>query len=98
MMPEGVQAAAPAGRERRADIDALRIGATYLLFVFHVLSATLQRELLASTGPRFAELPPLHESFTSFYPTCFTSLGFTWGHLWFVAYLCALSLAWLPLL
>jgi fucose 4-O-acetylase-like acetyltransferase len=195
MMHDAAETSSPGPHARRPDIDALRIAATYLLFVFHVskvfdpapffhvrnnqaspvfyilagfislwhmplffllagwsaraslaargaggfarervrrllvplvagcvlfgplmkycellsgldlsysglrVSAPLQRALLASTGHRFAELPPFHESFWSFLPTYFTRLErFTWGHLWFVAYLFALSLAWLPLL
>jgi peptidoglycan/LPS O-acetylase OafA/YrhL len=63
------------------------------------VSAALQQQLLAITGHRFDLLPPFHESFVSFLPTFFTRLErFTWGHLWFIAYLFTLSLAWLPIL
>jgi glucan biosynthesis protein C len=42
---------------------------------------------------------PYEESFASFLPTFFTDLDrFSWGHLWFVAYLFTLSMAYLPLL
>ncbi len=42
--------------------------------------------------------PPFTESFLDFLPSFFTQLGrFTWGHLWFLAYLFVLSLVWLPL-
>jgi peptidoglycan/LPS O-acetylase OafA/YrhL len=41
---------------------------------------------------------PFHESFVAFLPTFFTQLDrFTWSHLWFVAYLLALTIVWLPL-
>jgi peptidoglycan/LPS O-acetylase OafA/YrhL len=40
---------------------------------------------------------PFHESFVEFLPSFFTSLDrFTWSHLWFLAYLLALTLALLP--
>jgi uncharacterized protein (DUF2147 family) len=41
---------------------------------------------------------PFDESFLSFVPTFFTHLSrFTWGHLWFVAYLLTFTLLYLPL-
>ena len=44
------------------------------------------------------EAPPFHETFLEFLPTFFTDLDrFTWGHLWFVAYLFTFSLLYLPL-
>ena len=52
--------------------------------------------LLIPRGLPVAE--PFHESFLAFLPTFFTQLGrFTWSHLWFVAYLLTLTVAWLPL-
>jgi fucose 4-O-acetylase-like acetyltransferase len=63
------------------------------------VSAALQQQLLTITGHRFDLLAPFHESFMAFVPTYFTHLErFTWGHLWFIAYLFTISLAWLPLL
>jgi hypothetical protein len=63
------------------------------------VSAALQQQLLTITGHRFDLLPPFQESFIAFVPTYFTRLErFTWGHLWFIAYLFTLSLAWLPIL
>ena len=42
--------------------------------------------------------PPFDEGFFEFVPGFFTSLErFTWGHLWFLAYLFVFSVAWLPL-
>jgi len=44
-------------------------------------------------------MEPFDENFGQFLPTFFTDLDrFSWSHLWFVAYLFTLSLAWLPLL
>ena len=37
-----------------------------------------------------------HEGFFTFLPTFFTLERFTWGHLWFVAYLLTLTLLYLP--
>src|SRR6185503_6565741 len=40
---------------------------------------------------------PFDESFLTFLPTFFTQLDrFTWAHLWFVAYLFTLTMAYLP--
>ena len=39
---------------------------------------------------------PFHEGFFTFLPTFFTLERFTWGHLWFVAYLLVLTLLYLP--
>ena len=39
---------------------------------------------------------PFHEGFFTFLPTFFTLERFTWGHLWFVAYLLTLTLLYLP--
>jgi surface polysaccharide O-acyltransferase-like enzyme len=45
------------------------------------------------------EAPPFTESFGEFLPTFFTSLDrFTWGHLWFIAYLLTFTLLLLPIL
>ena len=52
--------------------------------------------MLIPRGLPIAE--PFHESFLTFLPTFFTQLDrFTWSHLWFVAYLLALTIVWLPL-
>src|SRR5262249_9741248 len=41
---------------------------------------------------------PFHEGFLTFLPTFFTRLDrFSWSHLWFLAYLFTLTLAYLPL-
>ena len=51
--------------------------------------------LLIPHGLPLAE--PFHESFLAFLPTFFTQLGrFTWSHLWFVAYLLTLTVAYVP--
>ncbi|HYB99658.1 MAG TPA: acyltransferase [Candidatus Limnocylindrales bacterium] len=43
--------------------------------------------------------PDFEESFLEFLPSFFTDLDrFTWGHLWFVAYLLALTVALMPLM
>jgi uncharacterized protein (DUF2147 family)/fucose 4-O-acetylase-like acetyltransferase len=43
--------------------------------------------------------PPFNETFLEFLPTFYTRLErFTWGHLWFVAYLLTFTLLYLPLL
>jgi peptidoglycan/LPS O-acetylase OafA/YrhL len=43
------------------------------------------------------EAPPFEESFFTFLSTFFTQLDrFTWGHLWFVAYLLTLTMVYLP--
>src|SRR2546427_4806165 len=39
---------------------------------------------------------PFHEGFFTFLPTFVTLDRFTWGHLWFVAYLLTLTLLYLP--
>src|SRR5262245_33099 len=42
--------------------------------------------------------PPFDEGFSTFLPTFFTHLDrFSWSHLWFLAYLLSLTLAYLPL-
>ncbi len=42
--------------------------------------------------------PPFDAAFLEFLPTFFTGLErFTWGHLWFLAYLFVFTLVWLPL-
>lgn len=52
--------------------------------------------LLIPGGLPIAE--PFHESFPTFLPTFFTQLDrFTWSHLWFVAYLLAFTVAYVPL-
>lgn len=151
--------------ERRPDIDALRVGATYLLLVFHTakvyderpfyhlkneepsealgvftsfvhqwhmplffllagwaLASSLRRReatevrhervrrlfvpLVAGSvlmGPiiRHVELrriDGIDEPFWSFLPTFFTPDRFSWSHLWFLAYLFAFTLLYLPLL
>jgi uncharacterized protein (DUF2147 family)/fucose 4-O-acetylase-like acetyltransferase len=44
-------------------------------------------------------LPPFDEGFLAFLPTFFTRLErFSWAHLWFIAYLLALTVAYLPLI
>lgn len=44
-------------------------------------------------------MEPFDETFREFVPSFFTDLDrFSWSHLWFLAYLFALSLAWLPFL
>src|SRR2546426_706054 len=106
-------------RNRRPDIDWLRVFATYLLFMFHVGKVFdpapfyhVRNADLSSTGLRVAPalqegfrrvipngLPvaePFHEGFFTFLPTFVTLDRFTWGHLWFVAYLLTLTLLYLP--
>jgi glucans biosynthesis protein C len=39
---------------------------------------------------------PFHESFAEFFPSFFTLERFTWAHLWFVAYLFAFTILYLP--
>lgn len=52
--------------------------------------------LLVPGGLPIAE--PFSEGFFTFLPTFFTQLGrFTWSHLWFVAYLLTLTVAYMPL-
>lgn len=57
--------------------------------------------LILGTAIRWVELDRIdhvRESFLAFLPTFFTDLDrFTWSHLWFLAYLLAFSLLYLPL-
>ncbi len=63
------------------------------------VSDEIRRSLASVTDYAFAPLPPFHESFAAFWPTYFTRLDrFTWSHLWFLAYLFAMSITLTPLL
>jgi glucan biosynthesis protein C len=63
------------------------------------VSAELQESFRATIGAEIPRAEPFDESFLAFLPTFFTDLDrFTWSHLWFLAYLLAMTLALLPLL
>jgi fucose 4-O-acetylase-like acetyltransferase len=63
------------------------------------VSDEIGASLAGLTDYHFQRLPPFHESFSAFWPTYFTDLSrFTWGHLWFLAYLFAISALCLPIL
>ncbi len=63
------------------------------------LSAELQVGIRQFIPGGLPLAPPFDEGFLTFLPTFFTDLDrFTWSHLWFLAYLFALSVIWLPVL
>jgi peptidoglycan/LPS O-acetylase OafA/YrhL len=63
------------------------------------VSDEIRASLASLTDFNFERLPPFQESFGAFWPSYFTHLSrFTWGHLWFIAYLLTLSTVLVPLL
>jgi uncharacterized protein (DUF2147 family) len=63
------------------------------------IAPELQESFRAVIPGGLPTMEPFEESFLAFLPTFFTRLDrFTWSHLWFVAYLFAFTLAYLPLL
>jgi glucans biosynthesis protein C len=62
------------------------------------MSAEMQ-EAIRPFGVALPTLPAFEESFLEFLPTYFTRLDrFTWSHLWFLAYLWVLSVAYCPII
>ncbi len=62
------------------------------------VSSELQESFRSVIPSGLGVAPPFHESFLEFLPTFFTRLDrFTWGHLWFLAYLLTFTVLYLPL-
>lgn len=62
------------------------------------VSPELQESFRSVVPAGLPEMAPFDESFLEFLPSFFTQLDrFSWSHLWFLAYLLAFTLAYLPL-